>query len=345
MEFTSPDDSAMAMSLVDGDFNAVFHPELTESSVEINLEAVQQFNIIPELRVFAGTGDSYSYSFSQNGNDYSHETVDDISNEGVMMVETEDLSSNAFFFTGDYSIREFADTSTGDGLFGGDSPISIFADSIGGLIARAMFLSTDYPPPVNGLEESYIRVSDVYSVALYPEIELPGSSGISISYSEQLIGSSLDELDVRLFRWDYSSEQWILMGGTVDTVINKVSAVIDSSGTYAAYLTDIATGIEDQGDIDQLPEKYGLDQNIPNPFNPRTTINFQLPTSADVRLDIYNILGQSVKSLVQRELPAGEHQVRWNGTDENGVRVASGIYFYRLQADEFVQTRKMLLLK
>jgi len=89
-----------------------------------------------------------------------------------------------------------------------------------------------------------------------------------------------------------------------------------------------------------LPSKYELMANYPNPFNPTTNIQFALPANSNVKLTVVNALGQVVAELVNGELSAGIHDVSWNATN-----MTSGIYFYTIQADNFVQTRKMLLIK
>jgi hypothetical protein len=91
--------------------------------------------------------------------------------------------------------------------------------------------------------------------------------------------------------------------------------------------------------------KLGLAQNSPNPFNPKTQIAFSLPDAADVALGIYDVAGRKVATLVDRHLPAGPYSVEWNGLSDNGERVASGVYFYRLAAGEKETSRKMVLLK
>ena len=88
-----------------------------------------------------------------------------------------------------------------------------------------------------------------------------------------------------------------------------------------------------------------LQGNYPNPFNPETAIKFSLQNTSKVRLDIYNIAGQRVATLVNNELPQGEHIFIWNARSENNREVGSGIYFYRLQTPDYQQTRKMLFLK
>ena len=91
---------------------------------------------------------------------------------------------------------------------------------------------------------------------------------------------------------------------------------------------------------DHIPFAYTLEKNYPNPFNPSTTIQFFLPHSSHVTLKVYNTLGVEVATLVSDNLSAGKHQVVWEAKG-----IASGIYFYRLQTADFVQTRKLVLLR
>lgn len=100
-------------------------------------------------------------------------------------------------------------------------------------------------------------------------------------------------------------------------------------------------------ELQSTPREFALHQNFPNPFNPDTTIKYDLAESADVTLQIYNVLGQVVRTLVASEAQdAGRYQIRWNGMDERGVPVSSGIYFYQIAADgKFSDVRKLMLLK
>ena len=96
---------------------------------------------------------------------------------------------------------------------------------------------------------------------------------------------------------------------------------------------------------DQVPIRFTLQQSYPNPFNPSATILYSLENQVYVRLSIYNLLGQRVRALVDGRERAGNHVAVWDGTDDSGKRVASGIYFYRLEAGSFVSTKKMVMIK
>jgi len=93
-----------------------------------------------------------------------------------------------------------------------------------------------------------------------------------------------------------------------------------------------------------VPTEYALHQNHPNPFNTETVIKYQLPKPGKVSLKIYNSIGQQIRTLVEEIKQAGEYEIHWDGIDENGSKVSSGIYIYRLQAGEFVSIKKMLFL-
>ena len=95
----------------------------------------------------------------------------------------------------------------------------------------------------------------------------------------------------------------------------------------------------------RLPQAFALAQNFPNPFNPATTISFSLPENTAVEISIYNLAGQSIKTLAASTLPAGIHQLSWDGTDEHGKAVASGIYVCVLRAGKVVLYNKMTLLR
>jgi hypothetical protein len=105
---------------------------------------------------------------------------------------------------------------------------------------------------------------------------------------------------------------------------------------------DVANGKDENSN---LPKDYELSQNYPNPFNPKTEINFALPKESEVSLIIYNIKGQIVNRLMEEHLGAGRYKITWEGRDSEGNKVASGIYFYRLTAGNYKETKKMIMMK
>jgi hypothetical protein len=106
-----------------------------------------------------------------------------------------------------------------------------------------------------------------------------------------------------------------------------------------------STEVRDAGEAEMLPGTFVLLQNHPNPFNPTTEIEFVIPERAQVKLQIFNILGEKIVTLVDRNLDRGHKVVDWDGKDAQGREVSTGIYFYRLQAANFIQTKKMVLLR
>ena len=128
--------------------------------------------------------------------------------------------------------------------------------------------------------------------------------------------------------------------------------VMNHSGRYAvvSYITvveGIGVGTQRPPEVNHLPQGFSLSQNFPNPFNSNTAISYQLSAVRPLHttLTIYNIAGQKVRTLVNGQKEAGSYRVCWNGRDDGGKPVASGVYIYRIQAGEFSQSRRMILLK
>jgi hypothetical protein len=100
------------------------------------------------------------------------------------------------------------------------------------------------------------------------------------------------------------------------------------------------------GNQAEIPGYFTLEQNFPNPFNPSTTIRYQAHKDGTIKLTVFNILGQRVKVLLEKDVPAGfSDEVIWDGTDEFGDSVASGVYFYRIEQQQFAKARRMLLMR
>ncbi len=132
------------------------------------------------------------------------------------------------------------------------------------------------------------------------------------------------------------------------TTLESVTGILNFSfGTYKIQVRDLADfgglGIDD--DFEGIAREFALYPNFPNPFNPETRIRFQLAKQSDVKLMIYDVLGRKVRTLVSNKMNAGNHVVNWNGLNDEGAVVASGMYVYRIKAGDFIAYRKMLLVR
>ncbi len=108
---------------------------------------------------------------------------------------------------------------------------------------------------------------------------------------------------------------------------------------------DAATDVENSNSDNVFPDKYSLSQNYPNPFNHSTVICYSLPKQSDVTISIFNLLGQNVKKIENKNQTAGQHEINWDGTGQSGRAVASGIYFYQIEAGDYNESKKMIMLK
>ena len=120
--------------------------------------------------------------------------------------------------------------------------------------------------------------------------------------------------------------------------------VTSGASTLVIYSLGVtATGADEQYDL--TPEQAKLLQNFPNPFNPETRIRYELPTAAQIMLEVFDVSGRLVRTFSMNQQEAGAHEVVWNGKDNSGATVASGTYFYRMVIDGAASTKKMLLIR
>ena len=143
----------------------------------------------------------------------------------------------------------------------------------------------------------------------------------------------------------YSRDKLVLNGDFNNSVENHNSgyATLHSVWPNISFTSDATLAVNDKSDV--LPKEFALHNNYPNPFNPNTTIRFDLPKASDVSIIIYNVLGQKIRTLDKSQMNPGYHSMTWNATNDYGVQVSAGMYFYQLRTSEFVKTKKMILLK
>ncbi|UCE19469.1 MAG: right-handed parallel beta-helix repeat-containing protein [Gemmatimonadota bacterium] len=197
--------------------------------------------------------------------------------------------------------------------------------------------------------------SDSFSVLVYGPVlrqifVVPDSVLLSPGDTVRFEATGLDQFHLNL---DFMPV-WSATGGTIDETglytAGEVGGVYvvtatDATGVVQGYAhVEIQWGVGVEGDEEksdhQIPTEFHLSQNYPNPFNPVTTIEYALPEAANVRIEIYNIMGQVVAVLIHSNQTAGFHSIQWNASG-----VTSGVYFYRLDTGEFQSIKRMLLLK
>jgi hypothetical protein len=220
--------------------------------------------------------------------------------------------------------------------------------------------STNLPVPVGGfygpftmpisnmlhLHNIYL-VQDIYAFRL-DNLGLPVDWGFALHPSDQAYQGRHDAMiDASSYLAGPGDPEWftvdVPVAGWYGLAVFKATPYgFDVEGEYQLTILQGVSDVQDQPD---LPSATALAGVHPNPFNPQTTISYELASSAAVDLCIYDLKGALVRRLVSEPMPAGRHQAVWNGRDDIGRRVASGTYLYRLEAGEYSETRRMALIK
>ena len=170
------------------------------------------------------------------------------------------------------------------------------------------------------------------------ESPLPPGSGV-LAHLHFTVAQDAPLTPVEIITEDYLGVTTTFIDLTAADGSLQIYPIFHSGFVTIEFATDVEEG------YDGLPNQFDLGQNYPNPFNPETTIKFALPTGEDVTLTVINVLGQSVRELVNDRLPAGYHSIVFDGRNDQGKPLASGVYFYSLVAGEFKEASKMILLK
>jgi hypothetical protein len=213
-------------------------------------------------------------------------------------------------------------------------------------------VTSDLPVQVAGvqLELAY----DPSSVSLGKPTVTVDNNKFSLSYNDNGIG----KMKIIMYHLTPDKTDELLQTGLVDMVDIPIMALKEISAndkskiriTEAMLSTSKAEMISVAGISNSLPASFTLRQNYPNPFNPTTTIEFTIGAEGslgvqDVKLEVFNVLGQRVVTLADGTFEAGAHSIEWDATNAQGGRVATGIYLYRLVVGDSHQTKKMLFLK
>ncbi len=339
------DSVTVQLSTVSGDLPMI--ASLTcdaDSSATIMVETPAIFSNHPSVSVMSVGVDNVNGMLETVPGGYRTTVSGVAGSEGVLRFQAEDDQQQPFFFDAFYVIRSANQISH---VVSGPGGVTVSLDSSNTSVERVALVSSAYPVPIVGLGSDAIQAGKVHTVSVSPTQSLVGINHITIHYAdtdlvvdERLLG---EESSLQLYSW--GSGEWVLLGGVVDTVENTVSGSIPGAGVYGAFTSQVITDVDDEGHGEVLPYRFELSQNYPNPFNPVTSIAYSLPARSHVTIEVYNVLGQKVRTLVEETKSAGSYRIEWNGNDDVGRPVSTGVYLYRFQAGNVVQTKKMLLLK
>ncbi len=210
---------------------------------------------------------------------------------------------------------------------------------------RKQFLSIR-SPQVERITNSQSSV--VYSYLRYIEGELPIIVALNMASNSQVptITVPTDDIGLHPDSTYYLSE--LLTGTYLERTGAQLTTIVSSLSGYQGrvwVIADEPIQLDVPEQSIEIPEVFALKQNYPNPFNPTCTIPFEISSRSRVTIAIYNVMGQQVKVLTDDIFSVGVHQIVWDGHNQFGSPVGSGIYFYRMRAGNFVSTRKMILLR
>jgi hypothetical protein len=163
---------------------------------------------------------------------------------------------------------------------------------------------------------------------------------IAIPYPD----SVTNEACLTMKYWNETAQNWEQIDMPQTIVLDKTSHVVRAQVSHFS-IYGVVEEVTPTAVNEQVPAAFTLSQNVPNPFNPTTTIAFTLPVSGMAKLSVYNVLGQEIRTLLSGNLAAGNHSVVWNGIDDSGRAVTSGVYFYRLESGPMQMTKKLMLLR
>lgn len=277
---------------------------------------------------------------SESGNIFKKITIDMSSddNDG-------DNDSDFLFFTDSTEMHNILIEKLGDSL---EAEIMIWVSD------SANCDSLDFDPSTNAF--FFSDGDGTSTMNINAETNDDGTTTITVNAGtpeEQVItlpaGGNYDEATLQQLE-DMGLNVQMLQGDFGDTDTAAHNIVLQK---VVEIRTDDANSTDSESDdldasakvVSELPDEFELAQNYPNPFNPTTTISFSIPTSQKVSLEIINVRGQIVKTLLDQQMSAGTHAIEWDATNESGSKVASGIYLYKLTTANDVAVKKMTLMK
>jgi hypothetical protein len=247
------------------------------------------------------------------------------------------------------ALQNIVFTTVGDEAVEWTAEVTESADHV-----EAFFLTIQYPESTS-VREGLLHITEpVWDPGWHPIAIAPPDTIVPTDTSMIVLDATHSfhpaGPESMIFRWMIDGPDQVIKGEPITSVTlpmgshDIVLEAMDDFGNVNAAVMHVFVETATGADV-PTPPTFGLGQNYPNPFNPYTIITYDLPVDCRVKLEIYNALGQRVATLVDRHQEAGTRAARWDGKDAAGRAVSSGVYFYRLQAGGFAETKKLVLLR
>ncbi len=238
----SPSGDTVTLSLrpVQGDYPMVCSGTLTGSGWEYGMQFERALPQSPQLDLLSNTGESASAAFSVGTGSYGSSVAENLAVSGSAMVWGVDDSASGFFFQTPYAIIDVASSTQIGKLVGPGGDVMIHLDTANSSVQRAMILSSEYPPMLNGLALGTVQAGRTHSLSVLTGETFVGQNSIHLSYSPEDLKDATgtvmgSESALRVYRWNPGASQWELIGGQVDTSKDIVTATISRSGVYGAF--------------------------------------------------------------------------------------------------------------
>lgn len=333
----------LILSPIAGDFPLIVSADLDSVTFDLRMDVSRTFASLPTAIYTKGATGLVSADFTLNTLLYQGSIDFGLNQTGQIAVNAVDDSLNGFSFTTRYSLSDGIDTLTPNIAVSDDGSAEFDIDAVNTGIERMLVVSSPFPIIRGTLNPLSIQAGNTHALSIYPATSLQGANRLVLKFNRNyfsgLTGIFDDPQSLKIHHWNTTTQNWDLITSEVDTLRSEVSATISETGVYAAFTSAFSSAIGDDGNV-TLPRGFELYQSYPNPFNPSTSISFKLPAPSHVKLEIFNILGQAVATLYNGPLQAGVHRYTWDGTN-----ASSGVYLYRLTAGDYVESKKMILLK
>jgi hypothetical protein len=265
-------------------------------------------------------------------------------NDGILNQGYENtVVTDEYAYDGNYSLKFDIPVGTHDGFVG------TRRFELGDIVPGDNLRISVWIKGANLQPDSAIAVGDAWSISLTAIYHTTignneGWGQYAASDDVPLHFPYATEFDWRQFYVDFTIPE-PPSGQVAKSISVRLHPLGRFSGTVWMDVLEVKKAPPTSVEEEFLPVSHNLFQNYPNPFNPSTTINYSIPNVSFVSLKIYDVLGREVKTLVNSEQNTGIYNVQWNGDNNYGSKVSSGIYLYKIEAGNFMMTKKMILLK